>query len=198
MMRLRIRASKFRSPILQENTVKMTVVGFQDTTGAVAFVGGATGNADLDLHGRQDTAGSLQWLVLQPGMQDTSGRVSFKVLYYGLQDTAGFVTFAGQTLYAYYRTVVLAPQPDLVAETLTEFPAENLISGAWLKTTGNGGQVRSATADDVRFQTETGADLDHEKLGYDGAAGVLRYALRVPSWLTTQQYRHIVRYGADI
>lgn len=198
MMRLRIRASNFRSPILQENTVKMTVVGSQGTTGAVTFVGGATGNADLDLHDRQDTAGSIQWRMLRPGLQDTSGRVSFKVQFYGAQDTAGSVTFAGQTLFAYYRTVVLAPQPDLAGETLPDFAAENLITGAWLRTTANGGQVQNAQAWDVRFQTEAGVDLDHEKLAYDGVSGSLRYALRVPSWAIAQQYPHVVRYGAAV
>lgn len=198
MMRLRIRASNFRSPILQENLVKMTVVGFQDTTGSVTFAGGATGNTDLEVRGGQDTAGYVQWQILRAGLQDTSGRVSFRVQFYGAQDTTGSVTFAGQMLFSYYRTVVLAAQPDLADETLTDFAAENLISGAWLRTAANGGQVQNAQAWDVRFQTEAGVELDHEKLAYDGVSGSLRYALRVPSWAISQQYPHVVRYGAAV
>jgi hypothetical protein len=98
--------------------------------------------------------------------------------------------------YSYARRLVLAGQPDLTTETVTNIPVlVRLTAQTWLETVANGGKVQSASGWDIRFETEAGAKLDHDIVSYDGAVGTLNAWVRIPSWASNANFRLMMYYG---
>jgi hypothetical protein len=197
-MRLLIRASNFRAPIIPGGGSAFAY-GLQETSG-FARPSAAEGS---EARGSQGTTGRAQFLLAARAGQGTTGRASPRFRANGRQDTGGFAqATAGSTFYAFDRHMVLAAHPDLTASTLTNYVAQLRLEGTWLKQVANGGRIRNVDAFDLIFEDMTvptaPARLDHENEEYDGVNGILFANIRIPSWVTSQRFIFRARYSADI
>ncbi len=76
------------------------------------------------------------------------------------------------------------------------FPVLVSLSGNYLKTTANGGRIRSASGYDIAFRASDGmTQLDHEIEKYDGTAGTLVAWVRVPALSYTANTSFYMYYG---
>ncbi|MGH9459775.1 MAG: DUF2341 domain-containing protein, partial [Vicinamibacteria bacterium] len=80
---------------------------------------------------------------------------------------------------------------------LTNFPVLVSLSGNWLKTTANGGNIRNSNGYDIAFKASDGTHLDHEIEKYDGTAtgGTLVAWVRVPTLSNTANTTIYIYYG---
>lgn len=195
-MRLLVRASTVRSPSLSPPQPRIYGIGLQGTSGraTAAALGGG------EALGYQGTAGSAQALMVRSGEQGTSGSAKPFIRAFGRQGTAGFTTADGQIVYAYDRALVDERHEDLTASTIANYVQRFRLQGDWLKSTANGGRIRHASAFDLIFETiaTPAVRLNHEIESYDGTAGELWAVVRVPSWVTTDQFKWRVKLGADL
>ena len=81
----------------------------------------------------------------------------------------------GQNLDYNYRQLITISKDMISANcssNLTNFPVLISLSGDWLKTVGNGGDITDPDGDDIIFRDANGlAKLDHEIEEYDGVYG---------------------------
>ena len=201
-MRLLVRASTVRAPSLTPPAPKIYFYGQQATAGSVTFV---TSDGLIRAAGSQPTGGGFAFYVPLNGLQSTAGRVAFRILFQGSQDVIGHCTFTTGspfTGYAYNRIEVVERQSDLTAGAFANHVLRGRLSGTWLKQTSlSGGRIQNVNCYDLIFETldATPVRLDHEIEAYDGTAGTLDFALRLPSWVAaTDQFRCRIRYGAAL
>ena len=201
-MRLFVRASTIRAPTVTPPAAKVYFYGRQGTGGSATFV---TSDGVLRAAGRQGTSGRFAFYVPLNGRQGTAGRSAFRIQFLGSQGTVGRSTFtigSPFTGYAYNRIEVVERQADLTAGAFTNHVLRSRLSGTWLKQAAlTGGRIRSALCYDLIFETldTVPVRLDHEIEAYDGTAGTLDFALRLPSWVAaTDQFRCRIRYGAAL
>ncbi len=64
-----------------------------------------------------------------------------------------------------------------------------------LKTTANGGDVFNANGDDIIFKDQSGSQLDHEVLSYDGSSGSLLAFVRLPQIASLSNTIFYIHYG---
>lgn len=159
--------------------------------------------ATADTFGVGDLAASVldndglaaQPLLLREIADDDQVRASPGILAL-IQDDDQMRATADLADFGYERDFVLRAFTELAAESLTDFVVLNFqLSGSRLKTVANGGRIQHASAYDVLFQTAAGAQLDHSIVEYDGAAGTLRYDLRIPTEALASDFRWRMRYG---
>lgn len=201
-MRLLVRASTVRAPSLTPPAPKIYFYGQQATAGSVTFV---TSDGLIRAGGSQETGGGFAFYVPLNGMQSTAGRVAFRIQFQGSQDAIGHCTFSTGspfTGYAYDRIELIERQDDLATGAFANHVVRGRLSGAWLKQASlAGGRIQNALCYDLIFQTidTVPVRLDHEIEAYDGTAGTLDFALRLPSWVAaSDQYRCRIRYGAAL
>jgi hypothetical protein len=105
--------------------------------------------------------------------------------------------------YTYRRRLALAPQTDLPAETLTDFPVFIKASQLqFLRTVASGGKVQHASGYDVRFEIggdgpdgTGGTKLDHWFPAYVAATVGVGVFVRIPSWPSAQRLSLWCYYG---
>lgn len=190
-MRIRIRSSNFRAPIVDGPDEPGFAFGSQDTTGRARATAATGGEA----YGVQDTSGSAQPLLLSSGIQDTTGRASARILAFGRQDTIGSAKASGTVTVAYTKTHVLAAHPDLPTATLTDYTLQLHITDPDLRQAPDGFVIHPQ-AWDLRVQLLEGTALDHELETYDGDSGEIDINIRIPSWVSNAQYSFRLKFGS--
>jgi hypothetical protein len=82
------------------------------------------------------------------------------------------------------------------ATDLSDFPVLVSLSGAWIKTTSNGGRIENPNGYDIVFYDGAeSALLDHEIEQYDGTTGVLVAWVRVPIVSYNTDTNFYIEYG---
>jgi subtilisin-like proprotein convertase family protein len=82
------------------------------------------------------------------------------------------------------------------SSNLTNFPVLISLSGDWLKTVGNGGNISHPLGYDIIFRDSNGlAKLDHEIEDYNGTAGTLLAWVRIPTLYFNDNTTIYVYYG---
>lgn len=127
-----------------------------------------------------------------------------------LPSLSGNVSFTGAANtypwngYQFSHTLVAAAQPDLVAATLTDFPAQldtALVPGDWSWLQTAAGKLLSIVGGvprDIRFELDDAVhtQLDHHLVVWDGTAGRAAWRIRLPSWaVSTATLRLRLFYG---
>ena len=79
-------------------------------------------------------------------------------------------------------TLLNSMTPANCSSNLSNFPVHISLSGNWLKTVGNGGEIYRTEGYDIIFRAQDGVTkLDHEIEKYDGTAGTLVAWVRIPN-----------------
>jgi len=105
----------------------------------------------------------------------------------------------GQNLDYNYRQLITISDsmtPASCSSDLTNFPVLINLSGTWLKTVANGGNISHPYGYDIIFKDENGlAKLDHEIEDYNGSAGTLLAWVRVPTLHFNDSTNIYIYYG---
>jgi hypothetical protein len=84
--------------------------------------------------------------------------------------------------YSYRRAITVQPNQVPNGATLTDFPMLIDITGSYLLTTGNGGDITSANGYDIAFSIDHTTTLDHDIITYEGTTtGEYKAWVEVPS-----------------
>ena len=201
-MRLLVRASTVRAPSITPPEPKIYQYGRQATRAYCSFV---TSGGDMRATGQQGTSARCSFDVWPTTTQGTRGRCTFRIQHLASQGTIAHCTFTTGspfTGYAYDRIELIARQDDLATGAFANHVVRGRLSGAWLKQSSlTGGRIQNALCYDLIFETvdTVPVRLDHEIEAYDGTAGTLQFALRLPSWTAkTDQFLCRIRYGAAL
>ncbi len=151
-------------------------------------------------YGRDADRGTGTVLRLFPGTDRDRGYASASFRAIGRDGDRGSAVPTPAIAYAYAHTLVIERMNDLAAQTIANHVAQLYLIDTWLKQSNlTGGRIRNANCYDLIFETTASVRLDHEIAAYDGTAGRLDFALRLPSWaLAADQFIFRVRYGATL
>jgi hypothetical protein len=153
-------------------------------------------------YGRDNDIGYATVRRVFPGTDNDRGRASARFGARGTDNDRGQATASSAIAYAWQRTMILERHDDLSANVMADYPYRFTLTGTWLKQSNlTGGRIQNANAYDLIFETTaaTPVRLDHEIDSYDGTAGTIYVAVRIPSWnRTVDQYRFRMRYGATL
>ncbi len=102
--------------------------------------------------------------------------------------------------WGYSRNITIDHNKVNGSTNLSSFPLLLNLSGDWLKTTANGGNVNQSDGGDVVFTTGASPDyndvkLDHEIERYNGTAGELQAWVRIPTLKYNQNTPIRLWYG---
>ncbi len=100
--------------------------------------------------------------------------------------------------YSFRRLLTVNPANVAGAANLADFPL--LVSGtyAYLKSTGNGGKVESASGYDIRFESVGGTKLDHEVERWNDTTGEFTAWVRIPTLNATSDTTIYLYYGNSV
>jgi len=83
--------------------------------------------------------------------------------------------------YSFYRTITI-DHTKVGGSDHSNFPVPLIGTYSWLKTVANGGDVESSSGYDIIFRNADGtANLDFERVSWDGSTGLCEFWVRVPT-----------------
>ena len=200
-MRLLVRASTVRAPTITPPGRRVYALSFEGERDVARADDPEGGIAAVDLEGEAASA-IILYFNNDVEAEADRGAPGIQALSREGETDVAAPSLTTPTSYAFNRIEVVERQSDLASGAFANHVVRGLLSGTWLKQSSiSGGRIRHPQAYDLIFETldATPVRLDHEIESYDGTAGELQVAVRLPSWVAqTDQFRCRIRYGADL